>query len=167
MTMVILGLGANLGLREKYLHDAITQIKLFLTGIHCSHVYESSALLLKDAPAEWNRPYLNMAVRGNTTLKPQTLLKEIKKLEQLLGRTPSEHWGPREIDIDILAYGDEIISQPTLTIPHRELLHRDFALIPLADVAPDWVHPQAEGATAYELAAHKAPGLMKTDIVIT
>jgi 2-amino-4-hydroxy-6-hydroxymethyldihydropteridine diphosphokinase len=126
----------------------------------CSPVYESRALLPADAPPEWNMPFFNMAVCGETHLKPQALLGETQALEQRLGRTRRGHWGPREIDIDILAYDDVVLEEEALVIPHSELLRRDFALIPFADIAPEWVHPQAK-KTARELAVRMESTLTK------
>jgi 2-amino-4-hydroxy-6-hydroxymethyldihydropteridine diphosphokinase len=164
--MVILGLGTNHGGRKQYLQDAAEQISPLLKNMQCSPVYESPALLPEDAPKEWNMPFLNMAVCGETTLTPHALLAALKAIEERLGRISRGRWGPREIDIDILAFGEDIVTEPSLVIPHSELLKRDFALIPLADLAPHWLHPAAQGKTARELAAHMRSTLVKTDIRI-
>jgi len=163
--MIVLGLGTNLGNREEQLRRAVTALKPLLADLTCSPVYESSALLPENAAQEWDRAFLNMAVAGTTTLTPRALLAELKTLERSLGRTPRAHWGPREIDIDILAYGDETLSEPDLIIPHAALLERDFALIPFADIAPLWHHPVA-GKTARALAVQITSTLTGTDIVI-
>jgi 2-amino-4-hydroxy-6-hydroxymethyldihydropteridine diphosphokinase len=165
---VILGLGSNLGDREQHLRRAVTAITKLLENVTCSTVYESHALLPNDAPSTWDMAFLNIAVCGETDIEPRALLEQVKEIEHKLGRTPRGRWGPREIDIDILAYGSHVMAEPTLIIPHRELLTRDFALIPLADVAPDWIHPLpgGEGAPASELAARMKSTLKKTDIVI-
>jgi 2-amino-4-hydroxy-6-hydroxymethyldihydropteridine diphosphokinase len=109
-----------------------------------------------------------MAVAGETNLTPKALLTEVKAVERALGRKPREHWSPREIDIDILAYGAEVINAPDLIIPHAHLLKRDFALVPFADIAPDWVYPAGAqyGKTARELAGSLASHLTRTDGVL-
>ncbi|HBH97611.1 MAG TPA: 2-amino-4-hydroxy-6-hydroxymethyldihydropteridine diphosphokinase, partial [Candidatus Omnitrophica bacterium] len=88
------------------------------------------------------RDYLNTVVEVETTLPPQELLECVKRLEQQLGRAPSsQRWGPRIIDVDILLYEDRIVEEERLTIPHPQLHQRRFVLEPLAQLAPDLVHP--------------------------
>ena len=163
--MVILGLGSNQGDRLRHLKDAARELAALLEELRCSSVYESTALLPEGAPADWNMPFLNMAVRGSTELAPSALLGALKDIERRLGRKARGHWGPREIDIDILAYAERIIVEPGLAIPHKELLQRDFALVPLAELAPSWVHPVA-GRPAGELAAGIHSSLAKTNLSI-
>jgi len=139
--MIILGLGSNIGDRAAHLRAAVQALSPVLQGIRSSRLYESAALLPPGAPESWNTPFLNMAVSGTSSLPPQRLLQEIKTIERDLGRTPGAVWCPREIDIDILAMDDLILTTPELTIPHLALATRDFALLPLADVAPGWIHP--------------------------
>jgi 2-amino-4-hydroxy-6-hydroxymethyldihydropteridine diphosphokinase/dihydropteroate synthase len=139
--MIILGLGANEGNRIAALKKAVEALSTILTEIQVSPLYESEALLPENAPADWNKPFLNQAVAGETALAPLRLLETLKKIEQTLGRIDRGRWSPREIDIDILAYHDEVIETADLTIPHKALLERDFALIPLAQVAPHWRYP--------------------------
>ena len=138
---VILGLGSNVGDRAENLRAAICALALHLKNIRESTVLESAALLPENAPIDWDMPYLNMAIAGKTTLSPRELLSTIKEIEQKLGREKIGHWSPRNIDIDILAFGDLQVDESDLTIPHKELLNRDFALKPLLELAPDWVHP--------------------------
>ena len=160
--MVILGLGSNVGDRLGHLSTAVRGLSALLQDIRCSRIVESQALLPQDAPLEWNVPYLNMAVKGITSVFPQALMSEIKAIEKKIGRTPRGVWGPREIDIDILAMGDKVMADATLAIPHKELLRRDFALLPLIDVAPDWHYPGAgkyHGWLAKDIAADMGFGL--------
>jgi 2-amino-4-hydroxy-6-hydroxymethyldihydropteridine diphosphokinase len=82
-----------------------------------------------------------MVLKGRTALAPVDLLKRLKHLETELGRLPAVRWGPRRIDMDILFYDDLILDTPELTIPHPHLHERAFVLVPLADLAPDLVHP--------------------------
>ena len=91
---------------------------------------------LKNQPA-----FLNMAVKCETALEPESLLKRLKQLEVQLGRERSFRWGPRLIDIDILFYDDLILKSKSLIIPHPRLQERAFVLVPLADIAPSFVHP--------------------------
>jgi 7,8-dihydro-6-hydroxymethylpterin-pyrophosphokinase len=112
-----------------------------------------------------------MAVRGETHLAPETLLQHVKYIEHKLGRQPRGEWGPREIDIDILSYEDKFIETGDLTIPHKHLCERPFALVPLADITPNWRfpgHSPCKGKTAFELAEKHRSNLdiRKTDLII-
>ncbi len=81
-------------------------------------------------------PFLNGAVRIETDLGPRELLERLLAVEQRLGRVREERWGPRTIDLDLLLYGDLVVDEPGLTVPHPRLHERRFALEPLADLAP-------------------------------
>ena len=148
--MIILGLGSNKGDRLKYLNSAIDEIGKIASNIKRSAIYESKALLTENAPPEWNLDFLNTAISCDSNLSPNELLQEIKKIEEKLGRISLGYWSPREIDIDILAYNQLVVKENDLIIPHQFLTKRDFAIIPFADVAPDWIHPEI-GLTASEL----------------
>lgn len=147
---VILGLGSNVGNRRAQLGAAVAGLAEYVGDMRVSSIYESAALLPEGAPPEWNMNFYNMAVAGMANLSPRELLKAVKQIEKNLGRNKTGHWSPREIDIDILAMGNLIVNEPDLSIPHPELLKRDFALVPLAEIAPGWVHPLA-GKTAKDL----------------
>lgn len=154
--MVILGLGTNIGDRLANLRQAFYLIKKIdrLSILQVSPVYISDALLPKNAPAEWDKPYLNLALRCETQLTPLELLKQTKQIEKRLSNAVKEHWGPRVIDIDLLAWDDLILYGNGLHIPHEHLHERPFALWPLADVAPRWRYPlpgTMQGKTANEL----------------
>lgn len=158
--MVILGLGANLGDRLTNLRNALAAIRQIpgTQVLQVSPVYQSDALLPENAPADWDRPYLNLALRCETSLTPLALLQSLKKIEWSIGRKPEvRHWGPRVMDIDILAWDDQIIHSETLTVPHESLLARPFALWPLADVAPRWMYP-LEGTHHGKIAAEIVEG---------
>jgi 2-amino-4-hydroxy-6-hydroxymethyldihydropteridine diphosphokinase/dihydropteroate synthase len=144
---IILALGSNIGNRLSYIIEAIQLIKNqhILTEINVSQIYESKALLTENAPKTWDKKFINLAISGFSQLTPYQLLSAIKKIEQDIGRTNRGIWSPREIDIDILLYGDLVIKSPNLTIPHQEFLNRDFAYLPANDLYPDWQHP-AKGA---------------------
>ena len=134
--MVILGLGSNLGDRLAQLRHAVQLIKKIpgLTVEKISPIYISDALLPKNAPASWNKPYLNCALRCETKLNPYDLLQQTKQIEKKVGRVPEKDWGPRIMDIDLLAWDDLIQYDETLHIPHENLHERPFALWPLADI---------------------------------
>ena len=142
MTEIVLGLGSNLGDRKLALRQAIDLLaqRNIIGDVIISNLYESQALLPDDAPPEWDIKYLNLAVKGKTTLEPQLLLKEIKNIEQLMGRTYVARWAPRIIDIDILAYGQLKINLVDLVIPHVGLLDRAFAAIPFAEIWSNWCY---------------------------
>lgn len=140
--MIILALGSNMGDRQVFLRKAVEALGLILRDMRCSPVYESQALLPSGAPENWNLPFLNLVVSGQSALNPQQLLTEVKAIEQQLGRIARGNWGPREIDIDIIAIGELTQDTPELCIPHAQMLERDFVLIPLLDIAPNWRYPR-------------------------
>jgi len=86
--------------------------------------------------------FVNAAMEVETHLSPAELLEAAKAVERGLGRRPGRRWGPREIDIDILFYGEEVVKRTDLTIPHPRMCERAFVLAPLAEIAPDLVHPE-------------------------
>src|SRR3990167_1301137 len=145
--MVILGLGSNVGDRLLNLRKALSAIQQLdnLKVVQVSPIYLSDALLPESAPPDWDMPFLNLAVRCETTLDVFDLLQKLKNIEWSIGRKPEiRHWGPRVIDIDIFIFNDLIIDNEQLTIPHVKLRERPFGLWPLADVAPFWVDPNQE-----------------------
>jgi 2-amino-4-hydroxy-6-hydroxymethyldihydropteridine diphosphokinase len=139
--MIVIGLGSNVGDRLRHLEVAVGYLSGFISNIDISAIYESPALLKDEAPGAWNVPFLNMAIKGETNLSAQLLLEKIKQVEKQIGRVDRGIWAPREIDIDILVYGDIHINENNLVIPHAGLCQRDFVLLPLADVAPQWCYP--------------------------
>ena len=139
---VYIALGSNLGHRLNFLRKAVEALKEILTQVKTSIVLETYALLLENSPDDWNRPFLNMIVSGETDLTPLDLLKKLEPIECQLGRFPDHQpWSPRTIDLDILFYDDFVITSEELTLPHKELLNRDFLLHLLASMAPRKVHP--------------------------
>lgn len=133
---VYLGLGTNLGERLDNLRQSMRTLDSSLKNLRFSSVYETEPWGFTDQPA-----FLNMVAAGDATLAPHDLLSLLKGLEQALGRRPSFRYGPRRIDLDILFYGDLVLDGDTLTIPHPRLAERAFVLVPLAELAPDLVHP--------------------------
>lgn len=137
MNSVFLLLGSNLGHRHKYLNEAIGLISAQISPvIKTSSIYETQSWGKSDAP-----DYLNQVIILETDMPARDLLHKILIIELMLGRKREEKWGSRTIDIDILFYGDEIINQDGLYVPHPELHNRRFTLEPLAEIAPGLVHP--------------------------
>ena len=134
--IIYLALGTNIGDRLTNLEAALAALPPSVVVESSSPIYETPPWGVTDQPA-----FLNMVVKAGTGLKPVTLLKRLKRIEQDLGRTPTVRWGPRLIDIDILFYDDRIIELPGVTIPHPRLHERAFVLVPLADITPDLLHP--------------------------
>ena len=127
---VYLGLGSNLGDREGNLLQACE----LLGCLEKSKIHETEPFGVLDQPK-----FLNMVCEIETELSPRELLLFVKNIEKKLGRKKREKWGPREIDIDILFYGDQIIDEPDLKIPHPGIKERDFVLKPLKEIAPGLV----------------------------
>ena len=148
-----IGIGANIGFTLENIHTAIALIdKLDNTSIiNKASLYSSKALLKDNAPTEWDITYLNTAIQLQTNLKPYELLKELKNIEQQIGRDLNAPiWSPRLIDLDILVCDDLLLNDEQLAIPHKELLNRSFALAPLLELDNNWIHP-----TATNLDLHK------------
>ena len=144
--LVHLGLGSNLGDRKEFLSMACDHLcSEVIRDFRASSIYESEPLLKKHQPK-----YFNMVVCGLTVLSPRELLKNCQKIELILGRIRGEHWGSREIDIDILSYGNRIINKENLVIPHPEIENRSFVLMPMLELSPEWLHPE-KGITIKEL----------------
>ncbi len=147
MATVVLGLGGNLGDREEALRRAVLALARALRVRVVSSLYESAPMYVEDQP-----PFLNMALVAETALDPAALLALVKGLEAALGRTPGRRFGPRLVDIDILFYGDAVLSLPDLEIPHPRLAERAFVLRPLAEIVPEYRHPRL-GVTVAVLSA--------------
>jgi 2-amino-4-hydroxy-6-hydroxymethyldihydropteridine diphosphokinase len=130
MATTFVGLGSNLGERMLHLASAVRSLGDLGQLISGSPVYETAPVGGPDQDA-----YLNAAVELNTNLSPQDLLEGLLGIERAAGRVRDERWGPRTLDLDILAYDDDVIDEPGLSIPHREIRNRRFVLTPLADIA--------------------------------
>jgi 2-amino-4-hydroxy-6-hydroxymethyldihydropteridine diphosphokinase len=132
---VFLGLGSNLGDRQSNLSLAINFLAERMKIEQLSPVYETEPV------GDVNQPkFLNMVLRVSTRLTAPTVLIMAKGIEAKLGRVPID--SPRPIDIDILFYGDQVVNNPPdLIVPHPRLAERAFVLVPMADIAPDLVHP--------------------------
>ena len=146
--VVYLSLGSNLGDRAAALTAALHALEgeVTITLREHSHCYETEPIGIKDQP-----PFLNMAVEIETDVAPLELLKTVKDIERQTGRNESTRWGPREIDIDIILWGNTVFESERLTLPHREFRQRAFVLAPMVEIAPDAIDP-VTGATMAELA---------------
>jgi len=137
MAIVHIGIGSNLGNRQENCLEAIRQLEQHgIKVVRRSSMIETEPWGVKDQPR-----FVNMAIEAATVLPPAQLLDLLKGIERGMGRTPTATWGPRIIDLDILFYDDLIIDAEDLTIPHPFLHEREFVLRPLAEIAPEKVHP--------------------------
>lgn len=137
MNTVFLLIGGNLGDRSQHLAKAVELIAQQIGKIeNISPIYETAAWGAIEQP-----DYLNQAVQVNTYLSPREVLKATLSIENNMGRVRRKVWEPRLIDIDILFYNKDIVQDEKLKIPHPHLQDRRFVLVPLADIAPDLLHP--------------------------
>lgn len=160
--MIFFGLGSNLGDRKANLEAALRELSALARVLRVSSVYESAALLPEGAPPEWDIAYYNIVASAESDLEPQELLAEVKRIEQALGRRDVGRWGPRVIDIDILAHGEAQLADETLTLPHAGMLERDFVMVPLAEISPHWRYPAGAAPAAHEVVRDKGMGLGET-----
>jgi 2-amino-4-hydroxy-6-hydroxymethyldihydropteridine diphosphokinase len=146
---VFVGLGSNRGERQKFLNRAAAELKTLDTTrvVWTSSVYETDPYGKTDQDR-----FLNAVVELETGLTPEELFAACQRIERDLGRTTTERWGPREIDIDILMYDGVVFENAALKVPHPDLEHRKFVLVPLREIAPDLVHP-VSGMTIEELSS--------------
>jgi 2-amino-4-hydroxy-6-hydroxymethyldihydropteridine diphosphokinase len=145
MEKVVLGLGSNLGDRVLNLRLAINNIieSKLLKNITISSIYNTRALLKEAAPKEWDIDFLNMAIIGDCNLNPYQLLEKTTSIEKDLGKKKLGEWAPRVIDIDIIAFGYQVIADKNLNlfIPHSRMLERDWVLCQFMELWPQWKYP--------------------------
>jgi 2-amino-4-hydroxy-6-hydroxymethyldihydropteridine diphosphokinase len=137
--LAYIGVGANLGDREATIRAAVERLAVSRD----IEVLKVSKLI--DNPASGGPPsspaFLNGAVEVRTSLSPRGLLDRLLEIEKSLGRERRLKWGPRTIDLDLLLFENDIIAEPGITVPHALLHERSFVLEPLAQIAPDAMHP--------------------------
>ncbi len=158
MTRALLGLGANLGDPIATLNDAKDRLGSLGAVTALSSLYRTPPWGVEEQP-----PFVNAALALETALDPDALLAALKALEAELGRVASFRWGPRAIDLDILAYDGVTRSDPVLTIPHARLLERAFVLVPLAEIDPAYLAardalPAADVAAVERIGAFEREG---------
>ena len=138
MSRVFIGVGSNQGDRLEHISKAARALGA------CDRVKLSRmATIIETAPiGPPQGPYLNTVIEIDTSLAPRELLAALKGIERQFGRKPEgERWAPRPIDLDVLLYDDRVIDEPALRIPHERMHERWFVLEPLAQLAPQWIHP--------------------------
>jgi 2-amino-4-hydroxy-6-hydroxymethyldihydropteridine diphosphokinase len=136
--IVFIGIGSNAGNKIENIKSAIDLISRFedCKVEKVSSIYET--LPFGDIKQD---NFLNAVIKITTSLNPQELFVELKRIEKKLGRIAREKWGPREIDLDILFFNDLIFSDEIITLPHKGIIYRDFVLVPLIEIEPELVHP--------------------------
>jgi 2-amino-4-hydroxy-6-hydroxymethyldihydropteridine diphosphokinase len=139
MPTAYIALGANLGDRARQIRAAADRLRATpgIVSVALSPLLEYPAV---GGPGN-SPPFLNAAAEVRTTLSPRELLDRLLEIERAMGRVREEKWGPRTIDLDLLLYEDRILQEPGLDLPHPRLHERRFVLEPLAQVAPQAVHP--------------------------
>lgn len=138
MVKAYLGLGSNIRNRELQLNEAIKILHAYqgIQVTQVSHIYETEPVGYTNQPK-----FLNLCIEIETELNPQSLLKCCLATEQQLHRKREIRWGPRTLDVDILLFGDQIIEQDNLSVPHPRMKERSFVLIPLNDIATNQIEP--------------------------
>jgi|TARA_B110000046_G_scaffold148037_1_gene155840 2-amino-4-hydroxy-6-hydroxymethyldihydropteridine diphosphokinase len=143
MTIVYIGLGSNLGgdfaSPKQNITSAINALAKIksIQIIRISSFYESKPIGPQD-----QSDYINAVIKLKTNLDSTKLLNSLQTIENHHGRIRSQYWGPRTLDLDILLFGDQIIHNDRLTIPHTEICNRAFVLVPLSEIEPDCVIPE-------------------------
>ena len=133
-----IGLGSNLGDREANIRQALQQLEQLpeTTIVRGSSLYDTEPVGVPDQPN-----FLNGVVQIETHLAPRQLLWNLMLIERRLGRVRTQPWGPRVIDLDLLLYGDEVVDEDDLQVPHPLMTQRSFVMVPLVEIEPLLVHP--------------------------
>ena len=154
---VYMGLGANLGDRAANIGRAMLALERLVALDGASSLYETAPWGYREQPS-----FLNSVCTGVTKLGPRSLLEGVKAIEEEIGREQTFRYGPRRIDVDILLYGDRIVNEEGLKIPHPDMAERAFVLVPLSELAPDLVHPLL-GKRVRELLSELGGGSKSSD----
>ncbi len=160
MPLVYLGLGSNVGDAEGNLRGAFRELSGILSSARISRLWRSAPRYVEEQP-----DFVNAAVSGETGLSPRELLAEVNRIEAAFGRDRSREIrkGPRPLDIDILLYGDLILAEPELLIPHPGIRERKFVLLPLLDLDPGLRDPVGGGPYSSILASLAPQGIYLMD----
>lgn len=136
---VVFGIGSNLGDRHENLAEAVSMLRGTpgLEVVAVSPVYETAPV---GGPAD-SPDFLNAVVVAETVQSAEAMLARIEAIEEVAGRVREVHWGPRTLDVDIIVYGDKVIDEPQLTVPHPRAHERAFVLAPWADIDPEATIP--------------------------
>ncbi|MDE0309662.1 MAG: dihydropteroate synthase [Acidiferrobacterales bacterium] len=155
---VILSLGSNKGDRRGSLHEGLVRLKDagFLSN-RTSPVVESPALLPPNSPSQWNRPYLNLVVQGSTSLDLDSFSNLTKKIQSATGtKDPHSRWAPRDLDIDLVSWGDEVFQFDGTTLPDAEVYLKPYVLSPLVHMKPDFRFPGMRAKSVLELSCERS-----------
>ncbi len=155
--LAAIALGSNLGNSQETLEAALHQLNVIsdITLQSRSHLYQT-------APVGPPQPdYFNACALLSTTLMPEVLMQTLLDVEARFGRVRRERWGARTLDLDLLLYDDLILNQPHLQIPHPRMVARAFVLVPLAEIAPEWVEPISQQTIATLASKLDATGVKK------
>ena len=152
MTRVAIALGSNLGDRRATLTDAVARLRGIIHDLRVSPFYDTAPVGVGDGQP----PFLNAAAVGDADLSPRALLATLLALEHDFGRTRPFPGAARTLDLDLILYGDAIVDEPGLILPHPRFRERAFVLAPLADVAPEIVDPVTHADARTLLAALSA-----------
>ena len=142
----LIGLGSNQGDRRQHLEQAARALQLKCGSLIASPIVENPALLLPGAPLSWRQPFLNAVVEVEWSGSPSELLRLLNALERQLGRVQSPRWSPRCIDLDLLTFGEQQVSETDLQVPHVGLWDRSFVLVPLKHLRPSLSVPGHAGS---------------------
>ena len=133
---IFIGIGSNLEGPVRQVAAALHALAREVELLRCSGCYQTTPWGVTDQPV-----FVNAVAQVRTSLEPAALLACLQRLEQAAGRRRDRHWGPRVLDLDLLAWGDRTIATPALVVPHPRLAERAFVLVPWAEIAPDFEVP--------------------------
>lgn len=137
MDDIVIALGSNLGEKSLNIEQALYSISSFIEITAISSFFYSDPQLKDESPPEWNKHFLNLAFKCSTSYSPNQILHKLKEIELSINFIRNRNiWAARKIDLDIILYNNTLITSKTLTVPHKEMLSRDFVLLPLQQLLP-------------------------------